>query len=150
MIREVIIIEGQTPAQKNSKRIVPNFRTGKSRIISSKKTLDWKEDALQQLDPLELRLRPEGRLQIDYMFYVKDKAQRDLDNMIASCNDLLQAACADTRIVTTKSGKLKEERVKKTGIITGDHWAVLRLGSADAAVDAARPRAELTITEIDY
>jgi hypothetical protein len=141
-----ITILGQTPSQKNSKRIIPNWKTQKVRLISSEKTLDWKEQALNQLDPLKLRIRSDKRLQIDYMFYVNNETQRDLDNMIASVNDILQQGCADFAI-NPKKGKI--ERVKKTGIIIGDHWKVLRIGSADAAVDKANPRAELTITEID-
>lgn len=144
-----IIIDGQTPSQKNSKRIMPMWKAKKVRLISSEKVLDWKAKALAQLDPLKQRIRTDKRLQIDYMFYVTDKTQRDLDNMIASVNDLLQQACADKEMVLNKKGKLEEKRVKKTGIIVGDHWAVLRIGSADAEVDKENPRAELTITEVD-
>ena len=147
MTQHFLTIHNQTPAQKNGKRIVSNHRGG-SRIISSQKTLDWKKAALAELDPLDLHIRPEGRIQIDYMFYVTDKTQRDLDNMIASVNDILQAACADKEMQLQKNGKLKEVRVKKTGIIEGDHWAVLRIGSADAEVDKENPRCELTITEL--
>lgn len=144
-----IIIDGQTPSQKNNKRIMPMWSAKKVRLISSKQTLDWKELALAQLDPLEQRIRTDRRLQIDYIFYVKDNTQRDLDNMIASVNDVLQQACADKEMVPNKKGKLVEKRVKKTGIIVGDHWKVLRIGSADAEVDKEYPRAELTITEVD-
>lgn len=144
-----IIIDGQVPSQKNSKRVMPNWNTRTVRLISSKKTLDWKELALAQLDPLEQRIRTDKRLQIDYMFYVKDKTQRDLDNMIASVNDVLQQACSDMEWVPNKKGKIVEKRVKKTGIIIGDHWAVLKIGSADAEVDKENPRAELTITQVD-
>lgn len=140
-----ITILGQTPSQKNNKRIMPNWKTKTVRLISSEKTLDWKDYAFRQLDPMKLHIRTEKRLQIDYMFFCTDKTQRDLDNMIASINDVLQQACAD--IALNKKGKA--ERVKKTGIIVGDHWAVLKIGSADAAVDKSNPRAELTITEID-
>ena len=144
-----ILIDGQVPSLKNSKRIMPMWGAKKVRLISSQQVLDWKESALLQLDPLEQRIRTEKRLQIDYMFYVKDNTQRDLDNMIASVNDVLQAACADKEMVPNKKGKLVEKRVKKTGIIIGDHWKVLRIGSADAKVDKSWPRAELTITEVD-
>lgn len=140
-----ITILGQVPSQKNSKRILPNWKNRTVRMISSKKTLDWKEDALSQLDPLEIRIRPKGRLQIDYMFYVGDQLQRDLDNMITSVNDVLQAACSDWAFNPKKN---KLERVKKTGIIVGDHWKALRIGSADAELDKENPRVELTITEL--
>lgn len=77
------------------------------------------------------------------MFYVIDDTQRDLDNMIISVNDILQKANAD---ITIKDGK--EKLVKGTGIIWGDHWQVLKISSADAAIDRENPRAEITITEL--
>ncbi len=140
-----IIIYGQTPTKKNSKRIMPNWDKRTVRLISSKKALDWQEDALKQLDPLKLRIRPRGRLEIDYMFYCQDERQLDLDNLIATVNDLLQIACSDFWF---NPKKRKLERVKKTGIIIGDHWKVLKIGSADATVDRENPRCVLTIREI--
>jgi Holliday junction resolvase RusA-like endonuclease len=140
-----IVIYSQTPSQKNSKRILPNWKAKKVRLISSQRTLDWKEEAFKQLDPLNIHIRTDKRLQADYVFYVNDNTQRDLDNMIASANDILQQACAD---FAYNPKKKKMERVKKTGIIIGDHWKVLRIGSADAQVDKDNPRAEITITEI--
>lgn len=144
-----LTISSQTPSQKNSKRIIPNWKTQSVRLISSQKTLDWKQRALIQLDPLNLHIRSDRRLRIDYMFYCKDKTQRDLDNMIASVNDILQQACSDREIVRDKNGRLTEKRVKKTGIITGDHWAVLCIGSADATLDKDNPRVEIIISEVD-
>lgn len=145
-MKHEITILGQTPSQKNNKRVLPNWNSRTVRLISSQKTLDWKEEAFKQLDPLKRRIRPSKRLQADYMFYVTDKTQRDLDNMIASVNDVLQQACADFEL--NKKGK--RVRKKKTGIIEGDHWAVLRIGSADAEVDKENPRVVVTLTEIDY
>lgn len=71
--------------------------------------------------------------------------QRDLDNMITSINDILQVANADMAL--NKRGKIKP--VKGTGIIVGDHWQVLTIGSAHAHIDKENPRAELTITVIN-
>lgn len=135
-----IIISGQTPSQKNGKEIRQNWKTGNKFIGSNDRVIAWKSMALQ-----ELRLQPQrfnkGRIQIDYMFYVVDDAQRDLDNMIASVNDVLQQANA---LMTFKNGKAKV--LKGTGIIYGDHWQKLRIGSADAEIDRHNPRAEMTIT----
>lgn len=138
-----IIISGQTPAQKNSKQIFTNRRTGKQFITSSNIVKAWQIQALTELRAEKRRFN-NGRIQIDYMFYVVDDAQRDLDNMIASVNDILQHANA---LMTYKDGK--EKILKGTGIIYGDHWQKLRIGSADAEIDRANPRAELIITELD-
>jgi hypothetical protein len=138
-----ITIMGQTPAQKNNKNVGTNRYTGKTFVTSSKTVKDWQKDALLQLKAVTERFR--GRIQVDYMFYVKDDYQRDLDNMITSINDILQIANAD--IGLNKKGKLG--LVKGTGIIPGDHWQVLKIGSADAEIDRINPRAEITITVIN-
>lgn len=138
-MQTTITITGQTPAQKNSKSIAKNRATGKMFIMSNSNVKNWQKGALYELAGVKERFP--GRVRVDYMFYVKDNRARDLDNMIASVNDLLQAANASS--VGEKSV------THKTGIITGDHWQVLEIGSAKAEIDRERPRAEITITEID-
>ena len=142
MSQNKIIILGQTPSKKNSKQIRKNFKTGTRFIGSSDIAKNWEISALTQLRQ-ERRCFNKGRIQIDYMFYVKDDVARDLDNMVASVNDVLQQANA---LMTLKNGKPK--MLKGTGIIYGDHWQKLRLGSADAEIDRENPRAEMIITEL--
>lgn len=137
-----LTILGQTPAQKNSKQIYTNSRTGKPFITSSNLVKEWQYNALMQLRQFKHRFK--GRVQIEYMFYVVDDVQRDLDNMMASVNDILQQANA---LMQIKAGKVKP--VKGTGIIQGDNWQLLRVGSADAAIDRKNPRAELIIKELN-
>lgn len=139
---KTVVISGQTPSQKNSKQIFKNFATGASFISSSDIVKEW-----QRLAKMELRkykFKFVGRVQIDYMFYVADDVQRDLDNMMASVNDALQLANSQYHVV---KGKVKP--IKGTGIIQGDHWQLLRIGSADAQIDRKNPRAEMLITVID-
>lgn len=136
-----ITILGQTPSQKNSKQVGTNRYTGKTFVTSNTNVKNWQKDALRQL--LSVSKRFSGRIRIDYRFYVKDNVQRDIDNMIASINDILQDANAEMKI---QRGKVKP--VKGTGIIFGDHWQVLEIGSAIAEIDKENPRAEITITEI--
>lgn len=143
LAKNKIIISGQTPSKKNNKQIRQNRRTGQRFIGSSDIAKDWELNALTELRQ-ERRRFNRGRIQIDYMFYVVDDTQRDLDNMVASVNDVLQQANA---LMTMKNGKPK--MLKGTGIIYGDHWQKLRLGSADAEIDRKNPRAEMIITELD-
>lgn len=119
-----ITIYGQCPAQKNSKNVGRNPHTGRTFVTSNKIVKEWQHEAVLQLASVKDSF--EGRVQIDYYFYCKDNRRRDTDNMIASINDALQAA----------------------GIIEGDHWQVLRIGSGDAEVDKDFPRSVITITQI--
>ena len=136
-----IVISGQTPSKKNSKQIYRNRSTGAPFIASSDIAKSWEQSALMELKQCKLRIR--SRVQIDYMFYVEDDTQRDLDNMITSINDILQAA---NRAYTLQRGTMKP--AKGTGILKGDHWQLLRIGSADTEIDRKNPRAVMTITEI--
>ena len=56
---------------------------------------------------------------------MKDDRKRDLDNMIASCNDCLV----------------------KAGLLKDDCWQLLSIGGASAEIDKKNPRAELWIEE---
>lgn len=145
----IITILGQTPAQKNNKSVGVSKSTGKTFVASSKKVKEWQKSALEQLESLDMKFRPRKRMQLDYMFYVKDNVQRDTDNMISSVNDILQVAGAEYEKVIGKNGKPKKKIIKGTGMIKGDHWQVLKIGSADAQIDKENPRAEIKFTWID-
>lgn len=137
----IITILGQTPSQKNSKNVGRNRYTGKTFVTSNKIVKDWQESALFQLRAVKEKF--DTKVKIDYRFFVKDKRGRDLDNMIASVNDVLQQANADMKLV---KGRMKA--VKGTGIIAEDNWQHLEIGSAKAEHDTVNPRVEITITSL--
>ena len=142
----VLTIHGQTPAQKNGKTVGRAKATGRTFVASSKTVKAWQKASLEELNVLGVRFRsPTGRIKIDYVFYVKDNIQRDTDNMIASVNDLLQVVSAD--YAPNKKGKMKP--VKGTGLIPGDHWQVLQLGTTHVEIDKGNPRAVLTLSEYE-
>lgn len=115
-----------------------NRRTGKPFILSNRNVKDWQKNALEQLKDFPHKFTMPVR--IDYVFYVKDNRARDLDNMIATINDILQVAGANTARTTSVKNK--------SGIISGDHWQVLEIGSAVAQIDKEYPRAVITITPL--
>jgi Holliday junction resolvase RusA-like endonuclease len=136
-----IVIYGQVPALKNGKQIFYKH-VGRKKfpfISSSEKVKAWNKDALKQLE--EFHFKFVGRVQIDYMFYVKDDVQRDIDNMISTCQDILIKA-------NRKIDPITQEPIKKTGIVEGDNWQLMRIGSADAQIDRKNPRVEMEITPI--
>lgn len=136
-----LIISGQTPSKKNSKNIFRNRHTGRPILKSNDIFEAWQNAAFHELKQFKVKFNK--RIQIDYMFYVQNDVARDLDNMIASVNDALQLANADYAL---QRGKVRP--VKGSGIIAGDNWQLLRIGSADAEIDRDNPRVVLTITEI--
>lgn len=117
-----IVITGQTPAKKNSRRGV--VRNGRIMNFPSKIYTEWEKQALVELS-MGYKGCAEGPVTIAYHFYVKDDRKRDLDNMIASCNDCLV----------------------KAGLLKDDCWQLLSCGGASAEIDRKNPRAELWIEE---
>lgn len=118
-----IVIEGQTPAQKNEKRMAINRRTGKPFPVTSEAVKAWKASAAAQL--MQYKGQADGKVVINYMFYVKDNRGRDTDNMVCTVNDALVTA----------------------GLLKNDSWQWLAIGSADAELDADNPRAEIYIED---
>lgn len=133
-----ITILGEPVSKKNSKQLFRNSKTGKMFITSNSRVKSWETSALEQLSDFKEKLEPP--LVAHYKFYVKNNIQKDLDNLICSCNDILQTANSDMGIVR---GKVKP--IKGTGIIVGDHWQVLSIGSASAEIDKENPRCEITL-----
>jgi len=119
-----IIILGQTPSQKNAKRMAINRRTGKPFPVTAPQVKEWQKSAHQQLTT-QYKGKAEGKVCIGYSFFVKDKRRRDIDNMIASVNDA----------------------VVKAGLIEDDDWQHLSIGGADAELDTKNPRAVIYISE---
>lgn len=123
-ITKPIILTSQTPSQKNEKRIAINKRTGKPFPMTDPKTKAWQEGALLEASVWQAKNMPEPvgeKIFATYMFFVKDARRRDLDNMIASCNDVLV----------------------KAGILHDDSWQWLGLSGADAVIDSENPRVEI-------
>lgn len=119
MIDKLVVL-GQCPAKKNSRK--PFIRAGRMMNFPNPKYMQWEKDSLLQLRG---RDKPLENITIDYIFFNKDMVKRDLDNMIASVNDML---------------------VKK-GIIVGDHWQTLTIGRAWGMLDRKNPRVELVLYE---
>lgn len=136
-----LVLPGQTPAQKNGKNI-GRKKDGGMFMTSSITVKQWQKETLKLLNhTISDKYRPNERMVIDYVFYVKDNRPRDTDNMITSVNDVLQDALADT--VVNAKGKKKLQR--GTGLIQGDHWQVLKLGFSEVEIDKQNPRAVIQL-----
>lgn len=117
-----IILLGQTPAQKNSKRAVYNSKLGRVVVYTAKRVKDWQDSARLQLVSCD---RIEGPVEVSMKFWNKDRHPRDIDNMQTSVFDVLKGA-----------------------IIEDDNCFVLRKISAEfVGVDKLNPRVEIDINK---
>lgn len=120
----IVTISGQTPSQKNRKKISTVGRT--PRLYTAKNVKDWQDLARQ-----ELRKQYSGHpinhsVEIVYTFYVGDNRKRDIDNMVSSCSDALTSA----------------------GIIADDSWQIVgRVTGVVGGIDKDNPRAEIAIID---
>jgi len=83
-------IIGRVISKKNSKRMMRNRRTGKMFPVSSTAYVKFKRNALKQIDEIDTRF--DKPVHIDYLFCTKGKQKIDIDNAMASINDILEDA----------------------------------------------------------
>lgn len=84
----MIVIKGRIISKKNSKQV---FKVkGRTIVTSSKAYKAYEEAALWQLKSCKERYT--GALHVDYTMNVKGKLDIDIDNAMASINDILQKA----------------------------------------------------------
>jgi len=122
-----MVILGNVPSKKNSKRIVTNRTTGKPFIISSKIHGDWHNSAIpemkRQWQGYKITQYPIG---ITMTFYWKDLRRHDLDNGVATILDAL----------------------KDAGVIEDDYYKFVDCIQAQyGGLDRTNPRCEIFIDE---
>lgn len=117
-----ITIKGQCPPKKNARQLF--VRNGRIVNVPSQRHKAWEQSALQQLKSA-FQGQADGKVSAAYHFYVKDNRKRDLDNMIASVNDVLV----------------------KAGLLSDDSWQCLSIGGAEAEVDSKDPRVVVWLYE---
>lgn len=117
-----ITIIGSVPPKKNARQLF--VRNGRIVNVPSKRHTEWEQSALVQLKT-SVKGQAEGKVTIAYQFFVKDNRRRDLDNMIASVNDVLV----------------------KAGLLEDDDWQHLAIGGADAEIDKKNPRVTIWLDE---
>lgn len=132
MIR--LTITGSVPSKKNSRVIVRS--TGRS--FPNPIYVKWEKNALKELASQAhvqgLQAVSKYPVRVVCKFYVKDRVQRDIDNMLASIMDVL------------KTHKRKGE-VLRQGILDDDNWMhVNPLVGEVVGVDKLNPRVEIEIT----
>ena len=120
-------LKGVVPAQKNSKQIAYNRRTGKPFVMSSKKVKDWQKDMSEILDILDIE-KVKGPVEIQCKFIHKDKRKKDLDNEFTSVCDLL----------------------KNNGIIEDDNCFILKKFTVEfGGISNENPGVYITIIPLD-
>lgn len=82
-----LIIEGNTPSQKNGKNIVFNPRTGRRFIVSNPRVVAWHKSAKLQLQAQKIAIEPPFALRV--VFYRDTARKYDLDNAYSSIADAL-------------------------------------------------------------
>lgn len=85
-------IEGRVASKKNSKRLLTNWRTGQMFIGSSVAFKHFESEAVDSLEELARKNKLKPPYITSYRFEMRGKAGTDLDNMIASINDIMEKA----------------------------------------------------------
>lgn len=115
-----IVLNGSVPPKKNSRNIL--VRKGRVINVPSSRYAQWEADCLWQAKGIKPVTGAPVALQAT--FYVADNRQRDLDNMLASIQDLLV----------------------KAGVLSSDSWQTLNPITINCAgVDRSNPRVEIVL-----
>lgn len=85
--------------------------------------------ALARILAKQQSVRIKGKARVHYEFYLPDKRRRDAANLVQSC-------------------KAAIDGVVDAGVISGDHWEVLEIGSVSVFVDKLDPRIVLIFEEV--
>jgi Holliday junction resolvase RusA-like endonuclease len=114
-----LTVRGLIPSKKNSRVSAGRF------TVASPKYRDWETDACLQI--LNYKGADLSLVDVQLEFWMPNNVQRDLDNMVTSVFDMLQAA----------------------GVIRGDHWQCLPSFYARAGgIDKINPRVEIWLKEL--
>lgn len=122
-----MIIPGNVPSKKNSKRIVTNRVTNKPFIISSKIHENWHNTAIPEMKKQWYGYKVvEYPIGITMVFFWKDLRRHDLDNGMATILDAL----------------------KDAGVIEDDYYKFVDSVQASyGGLDRVNPRVEIYIDE---
>lgn len=122
-------IKGRVYVKKNSRRIFTNNRTGRIVNLPSKKFEEFKEETLDYISELFgcNPIFPSPPYRVNYIFEMKGSGATDVDNMIASINDIIQEAgiIEDDKFIM--SGEFK--KVPKCG----DYKTIIEIWHEDRA-----------------
>ena len=118
-----LVIKGIIPSKKNSKKVIPDWKHRRVRLITAPEVQDWEKMVQNGVIGME---KVDGPVKMEIVIYNPDFRKRDLDNQLCSINDAIK-------------GVLFEEDDGK--VLQDIH---IRWGG----VDKENPRAEITISPL--
>lgn len=87
-----LVIKGIIPSKKNSKKVIPDWKHRKIRLITDPKIQQWADDVRAQLVGLP---KISGAVEMMVVIYNPDLRKRDLDNQLCTINDVLKGIVFD-------------------------------------------------------
>lgn len=118
-----ITIKGIIPSKKNSKKVIPDWRHRRVRLITDPKVQEWTKDVQNGLIGLP---KISGPVKMEVVIYNSDFRKRDLDNQLCTINDTIKGYLFDE-----DDGKILQDIHIRWG-----------------GVDKENPRAEIVISVI--
>ena len=120
-----LTLYGQPVTKKNHQQMVTNKATGRMFPVQSKAYREYEHDCIRQITG-DHKQQFVGRLNLCCRYWMTDRRQVDLLNLLAATSDILE----------------------KAGVVENDRNFVRVDGSEVAGVDRERPRVEITITRL--
>ncbi len=118
-----VIIKGVIPSKKNSKKVIPDWRRHRVRLITSPDIQEWEKTVQNGLMGMG---KIDGPVKMEVVIFNPDYRKRDLDNQLCSINDAIKGV-----LIEEDDGKVLQDIHIRWG-----------------GVDKNNPRAEITISPL--
>lgn len=118
-----LVINGVIPSKKNSKKVIPDWKHRRVRLITSPEVQNWEKVVQSGVMGMG---KIDGPVKMEIVIYNPDLRKRDLDNQLCSINDAIKGI-----LFEEDDGKVLQDIHIKWG-----------------GVDKNNPRAEITISPL--
>lgn len=118
-----LVIKGIIPSKKNSKKVIPDWKHRRVRLITAPEIQNWEK--MVQNGAIGMG-KVDGPVKMEIVIYNPDFRKRDLDNQLCSINDAIKGV-----LIEEDDGKVLQDIHIRWG-----------------GVDKNNPRAEITISPL--
>lgn len=118
-----LVIKGIIPSKKNSKKVIPDWKHRRVRLITAPEVQNWEKMVQNGVIGMG---KVDGPVKMEIVIYNPDFRKRDLDNQLCSINDAIKGV-----LIEEDDGKVLQDIHIRWG-----------------GVDKNNPRAEITISPL--
>ena len=104
-----LVINGVIPSKKNSKKVIPDWKHRRVRLITSPEVQNWEKVVQSGVMGMG---KIDGPVKMEIVIYNPDLRKRDLDNQLCSINDAIKGVLfeEDKSFLKSAAGCIDDSR----------------------------------------